>query len=129
MRPCYYVFQDVACILSPCGAFIEKPPAIAGGCLLKTYEMVAFQNLKEFCEPFIQWLCLFSKFSFQQFTKLYNIFFAVYKRPNKTACSIKVYIGEPGLAKKLLCYPVENTGVFNFKRNDVNIVFCPLNIM
>ena len=34
MRPCYYVFQDVACSLSPYGAFIEKPPAIAGGCLL-----------------------------------------------------------------------------------------------
>ena len=30
MRPCWYAFQGVACILSPYGAFTEKPPALPG---------------------------------------------------------------------------------------------------
>lgn len=30
MRLCWYAFQGVACILSPYGAFTEKPPALPG---------------------------------------------------------------------------------------------------
>ena len=30
MRLCWYAFQGVACILSPYGAFMEKPPALPG---------------------------------------------------------------------------------------------------
>lgn len=30
MRPCWYAFQGVACILSPYGAFTEIPPALPG---------------------------------------------------------------------------------------------------
>ena len=30
MCPCWYAFQGVACILSPYGAFTEKPPALPG---------------------------------------------------------------------------------------------------
>lgn len=34
MRPCWYAFQGVACILSPYGAFTERPPALPGDAYL-----------------------------------------------------------------------------------------------
>lgn len=42
MRLCWYAFQGVACILSPYGAFTEKPPALPGDvyCCKKTRNKV-----------------------------------------------------------------------------------------
>lgn len=40
MRLCWYAFQGVACILSPYGAFMEKPPALPGDVYLK--EIISF---------------------------------------------------------------------------------------
>lgn len=37
MRPCWYAFQGVACILSPYGAFTEIPPALPGDVYLSIF--------------------------------------------------------------------------------------------
>ena len=37
MRPCWNAFQGVACILSPYGAFTEKPPALPGDVYSKNF--------------------------------------------------------------------------------------------
>lgn len=40
MRPCWYAFQGVACILSPYGAFTEIPPALPGDVYLLLFNFV-----------------------------------------------------------------------------------------
>ena len=48
MRPCWYAFQGVACILSPYGAFTEIPPALPGDVYYFRKENLYGQKEKEY---------------------------------------------------------------------------------
>lgn len=59
MRPCWYAFQGVACILSPYGAFTEQPPALPGdvySLLLVIFLCFVWQATLKFI-PSIHWFC------------------------------------------------------------------------
>lgn len=50
MRPCWYAFQGVACILSPYGAFTEIPPALPGDVYLPAGLVGGYDNTCIYCK-------------------------------------------------------------------------------